>query len=199
MSVIHSQDRYPTGGGYPLVFSIQIPSPWYIHGTKKSEDGLIPTVLSFAESPGLKVDDIRFPAPERKKFEYTKQPLEVFSGEIVVRATLVVGEKVPPGSKVIKGQLSYQACTARSCVLPESMPVNLSFLVALQDARPESLNREMFEAEEDSRSFFRSGPGLSLGSGLYLRLGRIIYLVSLSPCILAKVPRHQTPIHAALG
>ncbi|MBK5102548.1 MAG: hypothetical protein JJE15_16450, partial [Desulfobacteraceae bacterium] len=124
MNIIHSLNHYPAGGGHQIVISILIPSSWYVHGTGKSEAGLIPTVLSFAESPGLKVDDIRFPAPERKKFEYAKQPVEVFSGEILVRATLVVDEKVLPGSKVIKGQLSYQACTARSCVLPESMPVN---------------------------------------------------------------------------
>ena len=191
VNIIHSLNHYPAGGEHQIAISILIPSSWYVHGTGKSEAGLIPTVLSFAEAPGLKVDDIRFPAPERKKFEYAKQPVEVFSGEILVRATLVVDEKVPPGSKVIKGQLSYQACTARSCVLPESMPVNLSFLVALQDARPEPLNREMFEAEEDRGSFFRSGPGLSLGSGLFLTLVGIFLgglALNLTPCIYPLIP-----------
>ena len=191
VSVIHSQDRYPAGGGYPLVLSILIPSPWYVHGTKKSEDGLIPTVLSFAESPGLKVNDIRFPAPAKKSFVYSKKPVEVFSGEIFVRVTLAIGKKVPPGSKVIKGQMFYQACTDRLCAPPESIPVNLSFLVAPQGTAVELQNRQMFETDVDKGSLFSSEPGLSLGSGIFLTLVGIFLgglALNLTPCIYPLIP-----------
>lgn len=191
MSVIHSQDRYPAGGGYPLVFSIQIPSPWYIHGTKKSEDGLIPTKLSFSQSPGLKIEDIRFPSPVKKKFGYAKEPLEVLSGEILVRATLVVSKKASPGTQVIRGQLSYQACTSSYCLPPEDVPFTLSLPVAPQGARAEARNREMFESKDRSTALFESGPGLSLGSGLILTLLGIFLgglALNLTPCIYPLIP-----------
>ena len=64
VEVLHSRDRYPSGGTYPILFRLKISKPWYIHGTKSEGEGLIPTRLSFQESPGLTVKEIKFPKPE---------------------------------------------------------------------------------------------------------------------------------------
>ena len=78
VEVIHSQDRYPAGHSYPILFHIRISSPLYIHGARDTGNGIIPTKLSFSDSPDLKIVEIQFPTPEKKGFPYTKQPLEVF-------------------------------------------------------------------------------------------------------------------------
>lgn len=181
VKVIHSQDRYPAGGSYPILFQIRISKPLYIHGIKISESGLIPTVLSFPESQDLKLDEIRFPEPERKRFDYARKPVEVFSGNILVRAKLVVSEKAANGKQVINGRLSYQACSARSCLQPENVQIPISIFIAPRGVHVELKNQEMFE----------SVAGWKLDAGLWLTLLAIFMgglALNLTPCIYPLIP-----------
>jgi thiol:disulfide interchange protein DsbD len=181
VKVIHSQDKYPAGGSYPILFQIRISKPLYIHGIKISESGLIPTVLSFPESQDLKLEEIRFPEPERKKFDYARKPVEVFSGKILVRANLVVSEKAANGKQVINGKLSYQACSALSCLPPENVPVPIALIIAPRGVHVELKNQEMFE----------SVAGWKLDAGLWLTLLAIFMgglALNLTPCIYPLIP-----------
>ncbi|MBW1702252.1 MAG: thioredoxin family protein [Deltaproteobacteria bacterium] len=181
VKVIHSQDKYPAGDSYPILFKIRISKPWYIHGIKISESGLISTVLSFPESQGIKLEEIRFPEPERKRFDYARKPVEVFSGNILVRANLVVGEKAANGKQVINGNLSYQACSALSCLPPENAPVPIALIIAPRGVHVELKNQEMFESVAEWR----------LGAGLWLTLLAIFMgglALNLTPCIYPLIP-----------
>ncbi len=189
--IIHSQDMYPAGGSYPILFQVKISKPWYIHGTKTGESGLIPTVLSLHESQGLRVEDIRFPEPERKRFEYAREPVEVFSGKIPVRARLIVGENAPKGQQVITGLLSFQACSAQACLPPEKVEIRLSLLIASQGAHVEYINRAMFETMYAGTA--SSGPvrGWQAGAGFWLTLLGIFIgglALNLTPCIYPLIP-----------
>lgn len=144
VEVIHSRDRYQIAGSYPVLLRLKILKPWYIHGTNGQGSWLFHTVLCFQRSPGLKVKGIRFPAPERKKFDYAPDPLEVFSGDILVRATLVIGDNSPTGEQVIKGKLSYQACSPTVCMPPEDVPVTISVLIVPQGIPSTALNQDIF-------------------------------------------------------
>jgi len=95
VEVIQSRSQYPAGGSYPIQFLVRVNKPWYLHGTGTGEEGLIPTLLTFPDSPALKVGGIKFPAPDKKRFEYTKNPVEVFSGEFRVRARVIISRKAP--------------------------------------------------------------------------------------------------------
>ena len=135
MDVVQSQDRYETGKEYPLLLRIRIADPWYIHGTRE-EGSLIPTVLSFQGKEGLKVTGVRFPPPEKKKFEYADHAIEVFSKEILVRIALAVGAGAPQGEQVIEGLLSYQACSSTTCLPPERAAFKVSLQIVQKALRP---------------------------------------------------------------
>ena len=68
VEVIQSQGQYPAGGSYPIHFLVRVNNPWYIHGTGASEEGLIPTIFTFADSPVFRVEGIKFPASEKTRF-----------------------------------------------------------------------------------------------------------------------------------
>ena len=109
VEIIHSRDRYPAGGSYPLMIRLQIADSWFLHGVGSEDQALIPTRLSIRESGGLKVTGIRFPAPEERTFSYASGPLEVFSGFVLGKATLEVDGGVPPGRRAVQGKIIYQA------------------------------------------------------------------------------------------
>ena len=186
VKVIHSQNQYPEGGSYPIIFEVNISSPWFIHGTTESSDGLIPTVFSWQESPGVKIDKIRFPPPELKKFDYSEEKLEVFSGKIQVRAEVVIGKEVTTGSQVIKGELSCQACSAVSCLPPETVKFPFLLVIVPQGADVVLENQQIFRSEPGSPV-----PGSKFSAGLWLTLLSIFIAglaLNLTPCIYPLIP-----------
>jgi len=144
VETIHSQDRYQIAGTYPILLRLKISRSWYIHGTKREGSEFIPTVLSFHKSPGLKVEGIRLPVAERTKFDYTPDPIEVFSGDLLVRATLVIDENAPTGEQVVKGNLSYQACSSNVCLPPENVPITMSIFIVPRGTPTTALNQDIF-------------------------------------------------------
>ncbi len=191
VDVINSRDRYPAGGRYPILFKISVSTSWYIHGTMAGRDGLIPTVLSFSDLPGFKIDDIRFPPPEKKKFEYTNEPVEVFSQQFFVNAKLRVNPEINPGKYLIKGSLSYQACSSRSCLPPQSVPVSLSFEVAPRGAQAKVQNQTLFHSEGGRSANYGAVTGSRMNGGLWLTLFGIFLgglALNLTPCIYPLIP-----------
>ncbi|MFH1480346.1 MAG: cytochrome c biogenesis protein CcdA, partial [Pseudomonadota bacterium] len=185
VEVVHSQDRYPVGNRYPILLRIKIPEPWSIHSTTGKGLEIIPTVLSFHESPHLRIEDIRFPAPDRKKFSYTAEPVEVYSGEILVKAVLVVGEDAPIGRHEVEGRLSYQACSDQACLPPTDLPMTISLSVCSKDTPVKALNQGLVlsvtketGAAAGGKGFFLTLLGIFLG-GLALNL---------TPCVYPLIP-----------
>ena len=188
VDVLHSQDRYQAGGKYPIILHLKISSPWYIHSLKKdASEMLIPTKISFDESSELKVDEVKFPEPVKKKFDYNPEPVEVFSGDILVRATLEISGNAQSGERTIKGNLSYQACSSNSCLPPENSPVTVSVSVAPEGYPSSKLNQEKFPSIEEGKSVVRGRPG----AGLWLTLLGIFLgglALNLTPCIYPLIP-----------
>jgi thiol:disulfide interchange protein DsbD len=191
VEVLHSFDRYPSEGTYPILFRLKISKPWYIHGTKSEGEGLIPTRLSFQGSPGITVNEIKFPKPEEKKFPYTSKPIEIYSGTILVRGTLSVPGSVPSGSQVIKGKLSYQACSATLCLPPEIVSVPLSALIVPRGTPTKALNQQIFLSASTEMPLEKGLPGMRSGAGFLLTLFGIFLwglALNLTPCVYPLIP-----------
>ena len=190
VETLHSQDKYPTEGTYPVLFRLKISKPWYIHGTKSEGEGLIPTLLSFQEFPGLKIVETKFPAPQKKKFPYTSKPIEIYSGSLLVRATLAVSDAGPLGNQVIKGNLSYQACSSTLCLPPENVSVHLSTIIVPRGTPTKALNQEIFLSAH--REMPDKGiPGIRSGAGFLLTLLGIFLwglALNLTPCVYPLIP-----------
>jgi thiol:disulfide interchange protein DsbD len=190
VEILHSQDKYPVEGTYPVLFRLKISKPWYIHGTKSEGEGLIPTRLSLQEFPGLKIGEIKFPAPEKKKFPYTSKPIEIYSGSLLVRATLAVSGAVPLGNQVIKGNLSYQACSSTLCLPPENVSVHLSTIIVPRGTPTKALNQEIFLSARRERPA-EGIPGIRSGAGFLLTLFGIFLwglALNLTPCVYPLIP-----------
>lgn len=188
VEVVHSQDRYAAGKDYLLGFRLSIQKPWFIHGTEARED-IIPTTIRFEHVPGISIEGIRFPVPERRSFDYIPEPLEVFSGEILVLASLRVSEKDGPGERTIGGRLSYQACSQNACLPPEEISIPVSVSVAAPGTKTSSINSEILEPAD------RAAQGIPAHTGgetaLWLTLIGLFFgglALNLTPCIYPLIP-----------
>jgi thiol:disulfide interchange protein DsbD len=190
VETLRSGDDYPAGGSYPVRFRVRVAPPWYIHGAGSGHNGLIPTRLSFPDSPLFKVTDIRFPTPEKKQFPYAKEPVEVLSGEFKVSAQIVVGRDAPAGQQEIAGTFSYQACSPTVCLPPETVPVTLLLTVLPPEAN-RKIGAPVFDAAVQDAAPGSSMPASEAGAGLWLTLIGIFLgglALNLTPCVYPLIP-----------
>ncbi|MCP4682097.1 MAG: thioredoxin fold domain-containing protein [Desulfobacterales bacterium] len=189
--VIQSRDKYMAGGAYPILFRLNISKPWYIYGTKKDKDFIVPTTLTFSETHGIKVEDIQFPLPEKKTFKYLKGSIEVLSGIALVRATLVISDNAKTGAWIINGLLSYHACSSKSCLPPEDVPIPVSINIVPQGAQTRPLNQDVFESADNGPMQFEYLSGITFGAGFWAIL-LVCFLgglaLNLTPCIYPLIP-----------
>ena len=207
VDVIQSQDRYEAGTSYPLLFRLSIADKWFIHGPAKEEE-MVPTEFAFDDRSRIKIKDLLFPITENMKLDYLPEPVALFSGEILVRGTLALPEDTPHGEHVLKGELSYMACTVSSCMPPKKIPLSISLTVVPPGSATKAINQETFVAYGKGIN-----TGMRVGTGLWLTLiGFFVggLALNLTPCIYPLIPitvsyfggrdqgRGATAIHALL-
>ena len=189
IDTVHSRDIYPAGDRYPVVFTVRIADSWYIHGPHEHEY-MIPTALAFEEKPGVRIENIRFPVPSRVTFDYMPEALELYSGEIQIRAVLVVDADAEPGDRVLEGVLSCQGCTEIVCIPPETVKFPVLLAVAPAGAPSETLNETLF-VEQDAGIEDRTGVPWRAGASFWLTLAGIFLgglALNLTPCIYPLIP-----------
>ncbi len=187
VKILHSQDKYPADGSYAILLNLHISDTWYIHGSEKSGGDLIPTELSFPEDSGVSIEDIQFPSPSKKMFDYSEEPLEIFSGDLLVGATVKVSKDASPGKTILKGELSYQACAAQFCLPPEKIQIPFELTIAPADAQITPLNQQQFAKHKNLLVHTL----IPAGAGFWLTLC-LIFLggmaLNLTPCIYPLIP-----------
>lgn len=110
------------------VLEFQVSPGYHVNSNHPNSAFLIATTLHFATArTGIAVRAIRWPRPHELKFQFSPQPLSVFSGTFPVRILL----RAAPGarSQILKGTLRYQACNDTLCRPPASLPVAIHLTV----------------------------------------------------------------------
>ena len=187
IETVHSRDLYAPGETCSLRFRIRISPSWFLHGPEAGDEGMIPTTLSLDSPAWLRVVEISYPATTPKNFEYTRDPVEVYSGEIEIGIEVALNESAPPGRHTITGRLAYQACSETSCLPPEKIPFSLTLEVSEDESsqRPEDTQTTQAPAASDR------APGDGLGAGIWLTLLAVFLgglALNLTPCIYPLIP-----------
>jgi thioredoxin:protein disulfide reductase len=192
VEVIQSVDNCHAGESYPVLFSLKIHDGWFIHSDNNGSSEIIPTVLTFDDDPYIKVSSIKFPSPQKKKFDYLSEPIDTFFGEILVSANVVFNKDAPPGNQIIKGSLSSQACTYNACRPPETVYLECVFNVVPVETAVKEINKDLFvqatgaHAERNEGSSpFGSNKGILLTLVLIFLGGLAL---NLSPCVYPMIP-----------
>jgi thiol:disulfide interchange protein DsbD len=191
VSVIHSRDSYPLGGTFPILIRIQISEGWFIHSTTESDALLTATKLVIPENEAFAVRDVRFPEPQKRRFEYTSAPVEVFSGEVFVSANLVINSKAILGEWNVKGQLAYQACSDKVCLPPAKVELPLSVTVAQGESSSRLINKAYFDSALTPPKKSSNFAGRVSAVGFWMALFGIFLGglgLNLTPCIYPLIP-----------
>ncbi len=122
----------------------QVAAGFHINDHKPTLDYLIPTELKLDATPRLGVDKVVYPKGELKKFAFSDVALSVYEGKVLVGTTLKIPKVVPPGTYIIQGKLTYQACNDHACLPPASVPVSLTVKVVPRSVSLKAANADVF-------------------------------------------------------
>ena len=64
-----------------------------------------------------------------EKYEFTEQPLSVYTGAFDLVANFNVAANAPAGPGAAAGKLRYQACSNRACYPPKTVDITVRYQV----------------------------------------------------------------------
>ena len=111
------------GSTVHVVLKVVLPEGLHVQSDKPRDPGLIPTALTIAAPPGVKVLRTTYPKAEDFKQAGGGPTLAVFSGTFLVDVQLSIAPSVRSGALEVPGELRYQSCTEQVCFPPSRAPV----------------------------------------------------------------------------
>jgi len=101
---------------------------YHVNSNTPSESYLIPLRLTWDPSL-LETVSVVFPKAHMEKYEFSENPLSVFTGDFELVTKFKVAEKAPAGPGMVLGKLRYQACNRNSCLPPRVAEIKMPVVI----------------------------------------------------------------------
>ncbi len=114
-----------------VVLRFVVAPGFHVNSYAPKSDLLIPTALKIDPSGSINTKGISY--PEGKDLALPFDPdtkLSVYSGEFLVRASLLASSGAAAGTTALHGELRYQACSDRACFPPKTLPLDFNVTLA---------------------------------------------------------------------
>ncbi|MCX6627237.1 MAG: protein-disulfide reductase DsbD family protein [Candidatus Solibacter sp.] len=102
---------------------------YHVNSNKPSEEYLIPLKLTWTQMGALEGGTVTYPKPALEKYEFSEQPLSVYSGAFDLVANFKVAANAQAGPGAVAGKLRYQACSTKACYPPKAVDITVSYQV----------------------------------------------------------------------
>ena len=204
-----SLDRVHPGSHVILAVIFDIAKGFHINADKNQTIPvkdliLYPTKVQIIKVPeGITAESPRFPKAHELKVEYADKGMMFFTGQAVIYLPVKIDETVKPGLLHFKVQIGYQACDARTCLLPKNAVLEETLEVVESDQDPVEINKELFagyktvQADAASRAVGFDLFGWRFSVNVSSWFGRILLmltavlggmLLNFTPCVLPIIP-----------
>ncbi len=119
----------------PAQVTFHIMQGFHVNSNKPSTPELIPTQMTFSLPADVVIAKVQYPAGQLISFPFDpSEKLSVYSGDVIVKFTVIAPAKAAAGSFTVHGDLKYQACDNNACYPPKKAPFD--FVVAIASAPP---------------------------------------------------------------
>lgn len=181
-SMAPDRTGYEPGEEVEIAALLEIEEHWHTNSHQPTYDYLIPTTLTLFVPEGWPEPTIEYPEPILGTFTFAEEPLSVFEGSTVIRASFRIPDDAPHGLAQVRGELRYQACDDTTCLPPVTTTAAVEIPVGERGA-PQAA--ELFsEAGAGGGGGSDSGPAWRELLG-YLLLGLLGGLIlNAMPCVL---------------
>lgn len=103
---------------------VSIAAGYHINSNAPHEAYLIPLRLTWTAAP-LEVEAVTFPKARDEKYQFSEQPLSVFTGNFEIATKFKVPADALSGPSILAAKLRYQACNNTMCFPPKTVEIKL--------------------------------------------------------------------------
>ena len=139
----------PAGRGSSLQIAVvmKIRPGFHVNAREKSEEYLIATDLKAELPAGFSSGEVVYPKGKLETFTFSKKPLNVYQGTVILRLPLNALASAPVGEQHIPLKLRYQACSTELCLPPTTLPLNATVNITASAADSKPAHREIFKTQ----------------------------------------------------
>ncbi len=124
------------GGTAEARIRVATAAGYHVQANPTSDEFLIPVEVTIEPEGGVRAEAPVYPPGQPYRLQGAESDLLTYEGTFEIVVPLVAEESARAGDCVLRGELRYQACDARSCLAPTSAPVELAVrVVAREEAR----------------------------------------------------------------
>jgi hypothetical protein len=141
-----SADPAARGVPFQLAVVFKIRPGFHVNAREKSADYLIATDLRTEPPSGFKAGNVVYPKGQLHTFTFSKSPLNVYEGTVILRMPVTAEAEAPLGPQQIPLKLRYQACSTSVCLPPVTLDLQASINIVASAAAAKPAHAELFRA-----------------------------------------------------
>jgi thioredoxin:protein disulfide reductase len=96
-----------------------------VNSNAPADEFLIPLKLTWAKEP-LEAEQVTYPKPQLEKYDFSANPVSVFSGNFEILTRFKAPATATPGLASMTAKLRYQACNNKECLPPRTIDVHVT-------------------------------------------------------------------------
>jgi thiol:disulfide interchange protein DsbD len=173
------------GGETGLTIWGEVERGWHINAHKPTDPFLVPTEMQFTAPPGVAIEGVNYPKPDRKTFAFAEgKELLVYEGKVGMTTAVTVPADFAGTQIGIAATMRYQACNDSTCLAPATVtaevlaPVRALAAPAPAGRAPESPVAPVGAGADVGAWIANRGLGVTLLFVMVLGLG-----LNLTPCV----------------
>jgi hypothetical protein len=116
----------PAGSSGDANVAISISPGFHVNANPATFDYLIATQLNATQTDGISSGKPVYPAAEKKSFQFAKEPLSVYEGDVQIKLPLNIETSTTKGSHSLPIKVRMQACDAEKCYPPDTLAAALA-------------------------------------------------------------------------
>jgi hypothetical protein len=143
-NAIVSVDKLKPGREFQVAVIATISRDWHIYANPSSKPEFSATTLTLTSD--LPLEDVRIRYPEAQTFraDGVAEPINVYSGQALFRATATLSEKADATAGELRLAVRFQACNDQRCLAPKTIEVILPISIAGPDESVQPLRPDIF-------------------------------------------------------
>jgi cytochrome c biogenesis DsbD-like protein len=142
--VYASMEPAGRGSSFQIGVVMKIRPGFHVNAREKSEEYLIATDLKADLPSGFSSGEVVYPKGKLETFTFSKKPLNVYQGTVILRLPVNALATAPLGEQHIPLKLRYQACSTELCLPPTTLSLDASVNVAASASEAKPAHPEIF-------------------------------------------------------
>lgn len=142
--VYASLDPAGRGSSFQIAVVMKIRPGFHVNAREKSEEYLIATDLKAQLPSGFTSGEVVYPKGKLETFTFSKKPLNVYQGTVILRLPVNALATAPLGEQHIPLKLRYQACSTELCLPPTTLPLDAVVNIAADASAAKPAHAEIF-------------------------------------------------------